>query len=551
MLHVMRAPDNLKCATPDEQALEQALWQHFNRGAVKEAIALCNQLTRDYPDSRSGWQTASMLALRLKKPRQALAAIDKAISLGAAGTDVRLQQAVCFAHLQKISAAQQVLDSLATENLVTGNEYSKFALVLQLLGKHDKAVTYYVKALELDPNNAQHHYNISTAYRYLGQHDQAEAHLNRVIALNPDDADAYYLRAGLRTQTPVSNHTAELRTALRRFNGNTRSKMNIHYALAKELEDIGEYEESFKHLNMGSQIRRANMQYRLESDLATIEKIKSVFVAKRLSGQARGYPSEEPIFVLGMPRTGTTLVERILGNHSSIFAAGELNSFATEITRQAKSKLKCGKLPKEALVEHSANLDFAALGKAYIESTRPATGHTKHFIDKLPFNFLYIGLILLALPNAKIIHLRRHPMDTCYAVYKTLFEAAYPFSYRLDELGHYYLSYRALMDHWERVLPGVIYHIDYEKLVNDTEGETRKLLDHCDLGWEERCLNFHDNPAASTTASASQVRKPIYRSSVGKWRCYADQMQPLVNMLRQAGLVDAQGNDLRGLDHRE
>jgi hypothetical protein len=188
------------------------------------------------------------------------------------------------------------------------------------------------------------------------------------------------------------------------------------------------------------------------------------------------------------------------------------------------------------MVRHSAGLDFAGLGDAYIASTLPSTENSPRFVDKMPLNFLYAGLIHKALPTAKIIHLRRHPLDTCYAIFKTLFQDAYPFSYQLQELAAYYLSYRQLMQHWEAVMPGVMYHLDYEKLVTEPEQQTRDLLAYCELDWEPRCLEFYEHGQASTTASASQVREPVYQSSVGKWRHYEEQLQPLVDLLQKAGV---------------
>ena len=239
-----------------------------------------------------------------------------------------------------------------------------------------------------------------------------------------------------------------------------------------------------------------------------------------------------------MPRTGTTLVERILASHSDVQSAGELANFAVEMMRLVKEQAAGRKLPRDALVELSADIDFAKLGEAYIESTRTTTGGVRHFIDKLPLNYLYVGLIHLALPNAKIVHVQRDPMDTCYAVYKNLFADAYPFSYDLEELARYYVAYHDLMVHWHEVLPGVIHSTHYETLVDDVEGEARRLLEYCGLGWQPACLEFHKLDEVSMTASAAQVRRPVYRSSVGRWRDYEQQLQPVYNILQDAGIVD-------------
>jgi hypothetical protein len=239
-----------------------------------------------------------------------------------------------------------------------------------------------------------------------------------------------------------------------------------------------------------------------------------------------------------MPRTGTTLVERILAGHTGVFAAGELTNFAVQMMKLARAKAQGGSPNRDDLVRLTTELDFAALGSAYVESTRPFTGQTARFIDKLPLNYLYLGLIHLALPKATIIHVQRNPMDTIYAVYKTLFTDAYPFSYRLEELAHYYVAYHALMEHWHAVLPNAIQAVRYEQLVADVDTEARRLVAACGLEWQPACLEFHKSIEASTTASAVQVRKPVYRTSVRKWRDYETQLQPAVEILRDAGIMD-------------
>jgi hypothetical protein len=237
-----------------------------------------------------------------------------------------------------------------------------------------------------------------------------------------------------------------------------------------------------------------------------------------------------------MPRTGTTLVERILGSHSQVFPAGELSNFSLELIALVRKATRGRRLSRVEFVAASATVDFRTLGEAYLAATRPLRDTRPRFIDKLPFNFLYAGLIHLALPKAKIVNLQRHPMDTCYAVYKQLFRDAYPFSYDLDELGPYYIAYHQLMRHWNEVMPGVIHTIRYETLVAGLEEESRRLLAYCNLPWEDQCLRFHENRQASTTASATQVRQPVYSSSIGKWRRYERQLEPLRRLLEDAGI---------------
>jgi len=213
-----------------------------------------------------------------------------------------------------------------------------------------------------------------------------------------------------------------------------------------------------------------------------------------------------------------------------------LNNFAIQMMQQVRNRTGAQRLSRHALVQRSAELDFKELGKSYIDSSRPLTGHSPHFVDKMPLNFLYAGLLHQALPHAKIVHLVRDPMDSCYSIYKRLFQDAYPWSYDLDEIAAYYLAYRRLMTHWDTAMPGVIHRLAYEDLVTEPETSARTLLDHCDLPWQSQCLHFEQNTDATTTASASQVRQPIYTSSVGRWRDYEQQLAPLATKLREGGI---------------
>jgi hypothetical protein len=255
------------------------------------------------------------------------------------------------------------------------------------------------------------------------------------------------------------------------------------------------------------------------------------------AGAIRAVPIQAvPIFIVGLPRSGTTLVDRILDSHSDVVAAGELNDWALALVDAVRRASGVMQVPRKELVSRSAHVDFAALGADYLRRARRLVGDAPRFTDKMPLNYLYCGLIHRALPAAKIVHLTRHPLASGYAMYKTLFKDGYPFSYDLGEIGRYYIAYRRLMTHWHAVMPGVIYELPYEQLVADQVGETRKLLAYCGLDWQDACVDFHHNAAPTTTASASQVREPLYDSSVSQWRHYAAQLTPLRDQLLAAGI---------------
>lgn len=501
---------------------------------LRKALAICQQLNREHADYAYGWYLASFLMQKVRHYPDAILAIDRALQL-AELDKYQLHKIRCHFEANDLAGAIKAAAVLKDKSFVDPLLHSQLGSLLHLLGDNANALVHYTKAIELDPGNAEHYFNRAAVQRYFGNVAGAEAGFDRAIALKPEEFEAYNGRAHLRTQTRDRNHIVQLQDVI----AHTRSPaglVQLHYALAKELEDLGEHDAAFESLEQGAGIKRRHMRYGVATDLEIVTKIRDTYGSPMFDGHITGCESPDPIFILGMPRTGTTLVERILGSHSQVFPAGELNNFSLELIPLVRKATRGRRLSRVEFVAASATVDFRTLGEAYVATTRPLRDARPRFIDKLPFNFLYAGPIHLALPKAKIVNLQRHPMDTCYAVYKQLFRDAYPFSYDLDELGQYYIAYHQLMQHWNEVMPGVIHTIRYESLVNDIEGEARRLLDYCGLPWEPDCLRFHENRQASTTASALQVRQPVYTSSIGKWRHYAQQLDPLRRRLEDAGI---------------
>jgi hypothetical protein len=311
------------------------------------------------------------------------------------------------------------------------------------------------------------------------------------------------------------------------------SEVPLRYALAKEYEDLGEHAPAWQHLAAGSALRRRHLQYNARVDLDTADWISAAYPASvAFSG---GCDNDEPIFIIGMPRTGSTLVDRILSSHSQVYCAGELTDFSAAVVA-AVQRLLGRDVPRQELIAASAGLDFAALGEDYLRRTRPRTGKTPHFTDKLPINYLYAGMIARALPNARIVHVMRDPVATCYGIFKVLFEQGYPFSYDLAELADYYGAYYRLMTHWRRALPGRIIDFSYEELVTAPAAAVPQLLHAVGLSWQAACLESHKNPAPVATASAAQVRRPIYSSALAQWRHHERELQPLIARLKSAGV---------------
>ncbi|MBT4520490.1 MAG: tetratricopeptide repeat protein, partial [Halieaceae bacterium] len=511
------------------------------QGKLKEAQSASRQLTGTYPDYAHGWYTASLLALRLKNPETAMAAIDRALTLRPATTPWLLHRATCMVQLGQDSEVRGMLLKMSASPPQHVEDCSALAGLLSQLELMNEAYAIYLRASELEPGNGTHYFNLATAQRSLGDLGAARGNMAKAIQLDPGDYDAWYAQSELRDPNATDNHIGALENLLRSGIKKPSGKVQVLYSLARELEDTGNTEKSFHYLQQGAALRRQHLSYQPESDLHTMARLREIFSAGMFPDDSLVTGHSPPIFVLGLPRTGTTLVERILGAHSKVQAAGELNDFPREMMRAvrelAHSADNAITTPsKNDMLALTGRLNFQKLGDAYLQSTRARAHGCAHFVDKLPLNFLYTGLIHLALPGAKIIHVQRNPMDCCYAIYKTLFRDAYPFSYNLQELGDYYLAYRELMAHWNSVLPGMIHTVQYEELVADLELQSRHLLSHCNLPWEQQCLAFEKSQASTSTASAVQVRRGLYNSSVGKWRHYEGQLQPLVEKLSAAGV---------------
>jgi tetratricopeptide (TPR) repeat protein len=495
----------------------------------------CRQLNARVPQLADGWLAASHIAMAFKEPAGALAAIDRAAAIEPHNARYSVRRAQCLLALGRRAAALDAARAAANAAGKDASTWDAVGTLRSFAADQHGALDAYNRAVALAPEESQFAFNRASVRRFLGDLEGAEADYDRSIARRPLDFEAYLNRSELRVQTAERNHVAELQALARRPELDWRGYVQIHYALAKECEDLGHYAEAFDHLQRGARRRREHLRYDVAVDVATVEWIAQSYPSAPADPSAEASP-EGPIFIVGLPRSGTTLVERVLASHSSMSSAGELDSFAQSLVEAARVKSGRTSVPRQELVALSATLDFAALGRDYLARARAAYGGSGRFIDKLPLNYLYCGLIRRALPNARIVHVVRHPMAVCYAMYKTLFKSGYPFSYDLREIARYYAAYRRLMAHWQSTMPGAVYDLKYEDLIADQAGETRKLLEYCGLEWEDGCLAFHRNPTPSMTASASQVRRPLYDSSVSQWRHYEARLSELRDTLAAEGI---------------
>ncbi len=477
-------------------------------------------------------------ALRLMKAKDwpsALLQIDRALALQASVPILHLNRAQCLVALGRRTEARAAAAEAERRAPTDAVLADAAGSVYSFAGDQRRALEAYERAVRLAPDNALFVFNRATVRRFLGVLDVAENDYDRVVALRPDDFEAYVNRSELRTQTPARNHIGELERVAARGFADWRGEVQVRYALAKEYEDLADYSRSFEQLRLGADQRRAHLQYEVANDVATVDWVIDAFRDPPPVPAENSSP-EAPIFIVGLPRSGTTLADRILGSHTAAESAGELNDFALALVDAVRRDSGGARLSRGELVMRSAKVDFAALGQEYLRRARAVVAPGRRLIDKMPLNYLYCGLIKRALPNAKIVHLTRHPMAVGYAMYKTLFKDGYPFSYDLGDIARYIIGYRRLMAHWHAVMPGAIHELPYERLVSDQLGMTRELLRHCGLEWQDACLEFHRNSTATTTASASQIRRPIYDSSVSQWRHYTAQLAPLRDQLQAAGM---------------
>ncbi len=445
--------------------------------------------------------------IRAKDWRGALGCIDRALNIEPHDAAMLIKRAQCLLALGRFPEA---CDAAAAAQLRAPPDpvlYDALGSLFSRANDQQRALSAYDRAVTLDPNNPHFIFNRATVYRFLGRLAEAEADYDRVIALKPADYEAYANRSELRTQSVDANHIGELEALIAQGISDWRGDVQVRHALAKEYEDIGDYAKSFQHLCRGAKKRREHMRYDVTIDVATVDWIIEAFPAApdETVQQPGDAPDDAPIFIVGLPRSGSTLVDRILGSHSRVFSAGELDHFALCIVDAVRRRSGGAQLPRRELVARSADVDFAALGRDYLERARHTVAGDVRFTDKMPLNYLYCGLIQRALPNAKIVHVARRPMAACYAMYKA-----------------------------------AIYPLSYEALVADQLGETRRLLDFCCLEWQDSCVEFHRNPSPTTTASAAQVRRPLYDSSVSQWRHYAAELEELSSLLSAAGISTEQ-----------
>ena len=431
--------------------------------------------------------------------------------------------------LGRIKDADAVVEHAAALATGTADAYDGLAYVSMGLGRHERSNRLYRRAAELSPQTPRFWYNLACSERSLGRLEAAEQACDRSIGLDAAQFPSYLLRSELRVQTAEHNHAAELRALLARPNLDERAVFFLGYALGKELDDLESFDEAFAWFDAAARARRSRLEYDVAADEHKLRRIAQAYPLGRRDPPSRLESSAQYVFIVGLPRSGTTLMERILTGLEGARSNGETEYFS-------KSLLAATPAGTGDIFERAAAADAGAVGAGYVRLANPDAGGGI-IIEKLPMNYLYLGAIRRALPDAKILWVRRSPLDSCFAMYRTLFAAAYPFSYDVQDLARYYAAHERLMSHWRELLGEDLHEIVYEDLVADPARVGERVARHCNLAWTAAALDIRNNASASLTASASQVRRPIYGTSSGRWRRYQRHLGPLIDALRRRGVA--------------
>jgi tetratricopeptide (TPR) repeat protein len=444
--------------------------------------------------------------------------------------------AMILLRLGRAADAEAVIESAVKCAGGSAEAYSSLAHVSLALGHHERANVLYRRAVELGPNVSRHWYNLASSERSFGRLEQAEAACDRAIALDPREYRGYLLRTELRVQTPAANHVESLLRELARADLDGPAKALLGYALGKELDDLGRYEEAFKWFALAASAWRAHLGYDVAVDERKLRGIIESFPRRPDRADDGRIDPSRFLFIVGLPRSGTTLVDRILTGLRGVRSNGETDNFERALTAALSPRRGTSGPAGPGVPPRVAALDWDAVAAGYarLAGTGGDPGHL--VIEKLPLNYLYLGAIHRALPRAHLVLVSRSPVDVCFAMYRTLFGGAYQFTYDFQDLARYYAAYSRLIAHWRDACGESLHEIHYEDLVSEPGRVGAALARACGLEWRDSAVEVERNASVCLTQSAAQVRRPIYQSSSGSWRHYRAQLQPLIEALRHCGV---------------
>jgi len=513
---------------PERKELVQAL-EHQRAGEFGKAENICRDILRKDPTNVNATRMLGTIAADLGKHRLAARMLRNAVKLAPDFFGARMDLARALIEIDELEEGREVLDraiklkpDLPQPRALLGNLFSK-------QGRFEEAVEVYKEVLDKQPNHGGSLAAMGHALKTIGRQEESIDTYRDCIKTFPEFGEAYWALANLKTFRFSDDEVATMERNVENEKLADETRVNFNYSLGKSYEDRDDYDRAFACYDRGNALRRPNENYDpVHTELVhdqIIETISSEFLQQN---EGNGAPDDAPIFIVGLPRSGSTLIEQILASHSQVDGTHELPDLPRIIKTINDQRLEGVGYPM-ALKHYGKEL--ASLGQQYMELTARYRKDAPCFTDKMPNNFAGIGMIAAILPNAKIVNARRHPLDSCMGCYKQLFYKGQSFTYDLVELGEYYLEYVRLMDHWHEVLPGKVLDVQYEEMVADQENQSRRLIEHCHLPWEDQVLRFYETDRAVITASSEQVRQPIYSKSVNSWRRFEPHLGPLIEVL--------------------
>jgi tetratricopeptide (TPR) repeat protein len=517
----------IRYSTRDPRLMSAALALVENR--IPEAEAELREHLKRAPTDVAAIRMLAEVAGRLGRYGDAETLLARCLELAPGFIGARHNYATVLHRQSKSEAALAEVAKLLAEDPRNPGYRNLRAAILARVGDYAESIDEYQKVLAEYPKQPKVWMSLGHALKTAGRNAESIDAYRRCVALAPHMGEAYWSLANLKTFRFGDDEVATMRAQLARAGLSDEDRFHFEFSLAKAFEDAEAFEESFAHYAEGNRLRRAMIQYDADETHAHVERSKQLFTREFFEERAGwGTPAPDPIFVVGLPRSGSTLIEQILASHSRVEGTMELPDIAM-LARQvgARTTRPEGTAYPRALTRFAAE-ELTALGERYLQQTRiQRKSGTPLFIDKMPNNFTHVGFIHLMLPNAKIIDARRHPLGCCLSGFKQHFARGQNFTYDLTEIGRYYRDYVDLMAHFDAVLPGRVHRVFYENMIEDTAGEIRRLLDYCGLPFEEATLRFHENQRAVRTASSEQVRRPINREGMDQWRHFDPWLKPL------------------------
>ena len=515
----------------DSQLL--AAGEALSGGRLPEAEAMLRDRLRAFPTDVAALRMMAELAARVGRNEQAIVLLQRCLELAPGFAMARHHYALMLDRGNRHKDALVELEDLLTEDPDNVGLLNLKAVVLGKLGDYGDAIRLYESILRDRPKDARVWMSLGHALKTEGQTERAIAAYRRALEIDPGFGSAWWSLANLKTVRFDARDIATMQAQLERANLVDEQRLQIDFALGKALEDTGDYAASFSHYAQGNALRRTQLPYDAGQNTQRRRRAQSVYTPGFFMERAgSGDPDPAPVFIVGMPRAGSTLVEQILSSHPQVEATMELPDLITIVRDLRARSSRPETTSYHDIVEEMDPAEFRALGRRYLETSQVQRKLGRpFFIDKMPNNFAHVGLIQLILPNAKIIDARRHPMACCFSNFKQHFARGQAFSYDLADMGRYYADYVALMAHFDAVTPGRVHRVLYEDMVADTETQVRALLDYCGLAFDERCLRFFENDRPVRTASSEQVRQPIYRDGVDQWKHFEPWLEPLERAL--------------------